>query len=122
MCHLVRQNATPEYLFVVGLQSLWAFCFAAEQNCDFKILLHSLSRPYRFLFVHITNNCYDFQIYVPTNPHGAESLPPGIVVAESDFYMRRLWGEPSEVCFEEIQSLFIVVFVTLGRIIVLVCF
>nr|GMD29465.1 T6D22.12 isoform 1 [Ipomoea batatas] len=36
------------------------------------------------------------KIYVPTNPHGAESLPPGIVVAESDFYMRRLWGEPSE--------------------------
>ncbi|CAH9097488.1 unnamed protein product [Cuscuta epithymum] len=36
------------------------------------------------------------KIYVPTNPHGAESLPPGIVVAESDFYLRRLWGEPSE--------------------------
>ncbi|MCD9640804.1 hypothetical protein HAX54_026453 [Datura stramonium] len=25
-----------------------------------------------------------------------ESLPPGIVVSESDFYLRRLWGEPSE--------------------------
>lgn len=37
------------------------------------------------------------QIYVPTNPRGAESLPPGIVVSESDFYLRRLWGEPSEV-------------------------
>ncbi|KAG2267633.1 hypothetical protein Bca52824_062188 [Brassica carinata] len=36
------------------------------------------------------------KIYVPTNPHGAELLPPGIVVAESDFYLRRLWGEPSE--------------------------
>ncbi|OIT34908.1 PREDICTED: uncharacterized protein LOC109244080 [Nicotiana attenuata] len=36
------------------------------------------------------------KIYVPTNPRGAESLPPGIVVSESDFYLRRLWGEPSE--------------------------
>ncbi|KAG8387660.1 hypothetical protein BUALT_Bualt02G0044500 [Buddleja alternifolia] len=36
------------------------------------------------------------KIHVPTNPRGAESLPPGIVVSESDFYLRRLWGEPSE--------------------------
>ncbi|KAL5998345.1 hypothetical protein ACLOJK_009285 [Asimina triloba] len=36
------------------------------------------------------------QIYVPTNPRGAELLPPGIVVPESDFYLRRLWGNPSE--------------------------
>lgn len=36
------------------------------------------------------------KIYVPTNPRGAELLPPGIVVSESDFYLRRLWGEPSE--------------------------
>lgn len=38
------------------------------------------------------------QIYVPTNPRGAEMLPPGIVASESDFYLRRLWGEPTEVC------------------------
>ncbi|KAG6415381.1 hypothetical protein SASPL_122792 [Salvia splendens] len=37
------------------------------------------------------------KIYVPTNPRGTESLPPGIVVAETDFYLRRLWGDPSEV-------------------------
>ncbi|KAG8371314.1 hypothetical protein BUALT_Bualt13G0074800 [Buddleja alternifolia] len=37
-----------------------------------------------------------FQIYVPTNPRGAESLPPGIVVSQSDLYLRRLWGDPSE--------------------------
>ncbi|KAK9676697.1 hypothetical protein RND81_11G094100 [Saponaria officinalis] len=36
------------------------------------------------------------KIYVPTNPRGAKMLPPGIVVPESDFYLRRLWGEPSE--------------------------
>ena len=37
------------------------------------------------------------QIYVATNPRGAELLPPGIVVSETDFYLRRLWGDPSEV-------------------------
>ncbi|GAU34275.1 hypothetical protein TSUD_321210 [Trifolium subterraneum] len=36
------------------------------------------------------------KIWVPSNPKGAESLPPGIVEAESDFYLRRLWGKPSE--------------------------
>ncbi|GAV66417.1 DUF707 domain-containing protein [Cephalotus follicularis] len=35
-------------------------------------------------------------IYVSTNPRGAELLPPGIVESESDFYLRRLWGDPSE--------------------------
>lgn len=37
------------------------------------------------------------QIWVPSNPHGAERLPPGMIEAESDFYLRRLWGNPSEV-------------------------
>ncbi|TVT99668.1 hypothetical protein EJB05_34446 [Eragrostis curvula] len=36
------------------------------------------------------------KIYVPTNPKGAERLAPGIVVSESDFHLRRLWGDPSE--------------------------
>ncbi|KAL6143224.1 hypothetical protein ACLB2K_053919 [Fragaria x ananassa] len=38
----------------------------------------------------------DAKIWVPTNPPGAERLPPGIVESESDFYLRRLWGLPSE--------------------------
>ncbi|KAF5953343.1 hypothetical protein HYC85_006199 [Camellia sinensis] len=37
------------------------------------------------------------QIWVPSNPRGAEILPPAIVAAESDFYLRRLWGTPSEL-------------------------
>lgn len=42
---------------------------------------------------------HDFlQIWVPTNPRGAERLASGIVQAQSDFYLRRLWGIPSEVC------------------------
>lgn len=36
------------------------------------------------------------KIYVETNPRGAELLPPDIVVPESDFYLRRLWGNPEE--------------------------
>ncbi|XAR58233.1 hypothetical protein NMG60_11026647 [Bertholletia excelsa] len=36
------------------------------------------------------------KIWVPTNPRGAERLPPGVVEAESDLYLRRLWGVPSE--------------------------
>ncbi|CAH9122652.1 unnamed protein product [Cuscuta epithymum] len=36
------------------------------------------------------------EIWVPSNPRGAERLPPGIVTAESDLYFRRLWGLPSE--------------------------
>ncbi|GMN41558.1 hypothetical protein TIFTF001_010785 [Ficus carica] len=36
------------------------------------------------------------KIWAPSNPKGAERLPPGIVEAASDFYPRRLWGKPSE--------------------------
>nr|GMD98831.1 uncharacterized protein LOC109157468 isoform X2 [Ipomoea batatas] len=43
-------------------------------------------------------NVMDFtKIWVPSNPRGAERLPQDIVVSESDFYPRRLWGKPSEV-------------------------
>lgn len=38
----------------------------------------------------------DTKIWVPTNPRGAERLPPGIIESESDFFLRRLWGQPSE--------------------------
>lgn len=36
------------------------------------------------------------KIWAPSNPRGAESLPPKIVSSESDLYARRLWGNPSE--------------------------
>lgn len=38
----------------------------------------------------------DTKIWVPTNPRGAERLPPGIIAPESDLFLRRLWGQPSE--------------------------
>ncbi|XP_038703975.1 uncharacterized protein LOC120000145 isoform X2 [Tripterygium wilfordii] len=36
------------------------------------------------------------KIWIPSNPRGAERLPPGIVAAESDLYLRRLWGLPKD--------------------------
>jgi len=42
------------------------------------------------------------QIWVPTNPRGAERLPPGIVNAQSDFFLRRLWGLPDEVSINKL--------------------
>ncbi|KAJ8768097.1 hypothetical protein K2173_021037 [Erythroxylum novogranatense] len=36
------------------------------------------------------------KIWARTNPRGAERLPPGIVVSQSDLYLRRLWGQPEE--------------------------
>ncbi|CAI0397887.1 unnamed protein product [Linum tenue] len=53
---------------------------------------HNLTQTDHYVFLF----CSLPQIYVPTNPRGAESLPPGIVEAETDLYLRRLWGEPSE--------------------------
>ncbi|KAM3287262.1 hypothetical protein P3S67_020692 [Capsicum chacoense] len=37
-----------------------------------------------------------WKIWVSSNPRGAEKLPPGLVASESDYYLRRLWGNPSE--------------------------
>ncbi|XP_060214028.1 uncharacterized protein LOC132641154 isoform X2 [Lycium barbarum] len=39
---------------------------------------------------------FDLKIWVPSNPRGAERLPPDLVSSESDYYLRRLWGNPSE--------------------------
>ncbi|KAJ8458439.1 hypothetical protein OPV22_031365 [Ensete ventricosum] len=54
---------------------------------------NSLSHSHNNTRLHSTDN---LEIYVPTNPRGAERLPPGMVVSESDLYQRRLWGKPSE--------------------------
>jgi hypothetical protein len=39
---------------------------------------------------------HDSKVWVSSNPRGAERLPPGIVVPESDYYPRRLFGNPSD--------------------------
>ncbi|KAL9665212.1 hypothetical protein QQ045_020624 [Rhodiola kirilowii] len=36
------------------------------------------------------------KIWVPSNPRGAERLPPPFVESKSDLYLRRLWGKPTE--------------------------
>ncbi|KAI3778960.1 hypothetical protein L2E82_08350 [Cichorium intybus] len=52
---------------------------------------------------HVISISYSLKILVPiyvlSDPRGTESLPPGIVVPETDLYLRRLWGEPSEVWY-----------------------
>lgn len=37
------------------------------------------------------------QMWVPSNPRGAERLVPSIVVPHSDLYLRRMYGKPSDV-------------------------
>ncbi|KAK3026024.1 hypothetical protein RJ639_042516 [Escallonia herrerae] len=51
-------------------------------------LLKAHSSPHSLLNV--------IQIWVPSNPRGAERLPPAIVASGSDFYLHRLFGKPSE--------------------------
>lgn len=61
---------------------------------------------------HVFNSSFPgslIQIWVPSNPKGAEKLPSGIVASESDFFPRRLTGKPSEVSIR-IQILFLHVY------------
>lgn len=46
--------------------------------------------------IKIQNATDQLKIWAPSNPRGAERLPPRIVTSESDYYPRRLWGKPSE--------------------------
>ncbi|KAM0880392.1 hypothetical protein ACQ4PT_033608 [Festuca glaucescens] len=43
-----------------------------------------------------TSNATSGIAKVARNPQGAERLPPGIVVSESDLHLRRIWGSPTE--------------------------
>uniref|UniRef100_A0A7N0U264 Uncharacterized protein n=1 Tax=Kalanchoe fedtschenkoi TaxID=63787 RepID=A0A7N0U264_KALFE len=58
-------------------------------NCSSAAVEQSGSTPSH-------NSTDKSKIWVPTNPRGAERLPPAFVESESDFYLRRLWGVPSE--------------------------
>ncbi|KAK8636716.1 hypothetical protein V6N13_124455 [Hibiscus sabdariffa] len=70
---------------------------------DFKYAEYTKSGPSFSAYVPLpvgnngsSTNVTSNKIWVPSNPRGAERLPPGIVRAESDLYLRRLWGNPSE--------------------------
>ncbi|CAN8272615.1 unnamed protein product [Cochlearia groenlandica] len=43
-----------------------------------------------------SSNTTSHKIWVPSNPRGAEMLPPSFVASESDLYLRRLWGLPKD--------------------------
>ncbi|VVA93815.1 unnamed protein product, partial [Arabis nemorensis] len=62
-----------------------------------KTLLHSIAVSHRGSEFATPHKSIDIsKIWVPSNPRGAERLPPGIVASESDLYLRRLWGDPQE--------------------------
>uniref|UniRef100_A0A803L0U8 Uncharacterized protein n=1 Tax=Chenopodium quinoa TaxID=63459 RepID=A0A803L0U8_CHEQI len=54
--------------------------FLSSEPNDQNHMLHDSKMPFR----------------VETIPRGAESLPSGIIASQSDFYLRRLWGNPDE--------------------------
>lgn len=62
---------------------------------EFECFVDELTRVVHFM-----------QIWVPSNPRGAEMLPPSFVEAESDLYLRRLWGLPKDVRYYYIVSWF----------------
>lgn len=57
---------------------------------------NSGSIPNTERFAQRNGSSNGLKIYVESNPRGTELLAPGIVVSESDFYLRRLWGDPVE--------------------------
>jgi hypothetical protein len=66
------------------------------QNLSISISIN-LGKSTSINMTRITSLILFLQIYEPTNPKGAETLPPGIIVSESDFHQHRLWGNPYEV-------------------------
>ncbi|KAG5385383.1 hypothetical protein IGI04_036853, partial [Brassica rapa subsp. trilocularis] len=62
-----------------------------------KNLLRSITISNRHSDIAALVHAIDIsKIWVPSNPKGAERLPPGIIASESDLYLRRLWGNPEE--------------------------
>ncbi|KAK8683601.1 hypothetical protein V6N13_039655 [Hibiscus sabdariffa] len=82
--YMVKSSETSRRNISKLLVSSSTVCLEVQHGARFDPLLKLLSTSMLS------------QIYVPTNPRGAESLPPGIVVPETDLYPRRLWGDPSE--------------------------
>jgi hypothetical protein len=58
----------------------------------------------RKCMVSWSNTPYLPIVKVSRNPQGAERLPPGIVVSESDLHLRRLWGSPTKVLISLVTS------------------
>ncbi|XP_078169531.1 uncharacterized protein LOC144563947 [Carex rostrata] len=79
---LISMSSIPKVSFpYAGEHSVSCFC---ESGKDF-------ARNYSRIDANGT-----LKIYETTNPKGAERLPPGIVVSESNLYQHRLWGNPDE--------------------------
>ncbi|KAG0455393.1 hypothetical protein HPP92_024348 [Vanilla planifolia] len=73
------------------------FSFFEGENLGIKslaLLNHAGKLTHKNNTIASTNGTA--KIYEPTNPKGAEMLASAIVVQKSDFYLRRLWGNPIE--------------------------
>ncbi|CAH2033980.1 unnamed protein product [Thlaspi arvense] len=83
-------------LLGLSFPSLWIAKASLPQN-----ILHSFAISHRHSDIATPSKAIDISIskaciWVPSNPRGAERLPPGIIASESDLYLRRLWGNPEE--------------------------
>ncbi|XP_010460435.1 PREDICTED: uncharacterized protein LOC104741307 isoform X2 [Camelina sativa] len=80
-------------LLGLSFPSLWITQTSLPRN-----LLRSIAISHRNSETATPPKAIDIttKIWEPSNPRGAERLPPGIIASESDFYLRRLWGNPDE--------------------------
>ncbi|KAJ7543800.1 hypothetical protein O6H91_09G052900 [Diphasiastrum complanatum] len=62
------------------------------------ISLGKLGLSSKFIFgsLYIGPRETPLQFLRPRVPYGTESLPPDIIVTQTDYYLRRLWGKPEE--------------------------
>ncbi|KAH0878598.1 hypothetical protein HID58_065992, partial [Brassica napus] len=85
-------SVTFGILLGLSFPSLWIPKVSLPQN-----LLRSIAISSRHSDIAAPVQATDIsKIWVPSNPKGAERLPPGIIASESDLYLRRFWGNPEE--------------------------
>ena len=93
---IILKSSFEHSVIMLKLMQATSFPHLTVSICVHPNEMHLLISCGIILFYQ-PSNIVLIQIWVPSNPKGAERLPPGIVESESDFYLRRLWGKPSEV-------------------------
>ncbi|KAH9604881.1 hypothetical protein KSS87_019844 [Heliosperma pusillum] len=83
--------------FLVGV-SISIFCVSKinPENYIPATMLPTVNQQFEDVLGQNQTLTNSTKTWVSSNPRGAERLPPGIVASESDFFLRRLWGEPSQ--------------------------
>ncbi|CAH8381656.1 unnamed protein product [Eruca vesicaria subsp. sativa] len=85
-------SVTFGILLGLSFPSLWITKASLPQKLPCSI---AISNRYSDIAVPVQATDIS-KIWVPSNPKGAERLPPGIIASESDLYLRRLWGNSEE--------------------------